>query len=133
MEKQRAFSMMLSRGVIIASENDTADFVSRLMLDNDIGAVVVIRNEKLVGLVSERDVVRRVVAKGLDPLRTKVKEFMTKDVKVAEFKEGLNKIYQTLCQVKFRHLPIMDDGKLVGIASQRDVLYGLKPKAVKHR
>ena len=130
MEKQRAFSMMLSRGVIIASENDTADFAARLMLDNDIGAVVIMRNEKLVGIVSERDVVRRVVAKGLDPLKTKVKEFMTKDVQVAEFKEGLNKIYQILCQVKFRHLPIMDNGKLVGIASQRDVLYGLKPKVV---
>lgn len=128
MKKQRAFSMIISRGVVVANEEATAIDVARLMEENNIGAVVILKGEKLTGIVSERDITRRVVAKGLDSEKTKVRDFMTTNVVTAEFKDGLDKIYQYLCQIKFRHLPIMDKGKLVGIASQRDVLYGLMPK-----
>jgi len=128
MQKQRAFSMIISRGVVVANEESTAVDISRLMEENNIGAVVILRGEKLIGIVSERDITRRVVAKGLVPEQIKAKDFMTTNVVTAEFKEGLDKIYQSLCRIKFRHLPIMDSGRLVGIASQRDVLYGLMPK-----
>ncbi|MFC1703512.1 CBS domain-containing protein [Candidatus Omnitrophota bacterium] len=128
MKKQRGFSMGFKRGVIIAAEKDNAVHIAKLMEEYDIGAVVILRGEKLVGLVSERDLARRVIAKGLSPQKVHAKDFMTTKVVTAEFKDGIRKIYQTLCNVKFRHLPIMDKGKLVGIASQRDVLYSLSPK-----
>ena len=128
MEKQRAFSIIISRGVIGAGENDTATYASKLMDENNIGAIVIMKGEKLVGIVSERDIVRKVVALGLEPDTTKIKDFMTRNVVAADMENGLNNIYQTLCKSKFRHLPIMHKGKLVGIASQRDVLYGLRLK-----
>ncbi|MDD5069146.1 MAG: CBS domain-containing protein [Candidatus Omnitrophica bacterium] len=128
MEKKRAFGMILSRGVIVAGENSTVLHVSNLMVEENIGAVVIIRGEKVVGIVSERDIVRRVVHKNLSSKKTKAKDIMTTNVVTAEFKDGLDKIYQTLCNVKFRHLPITDNGDLVGMASQRDVLYSLTPK-----
>lgn len=133
MEKRRAFSMALSRGVIVARETDTAMDIAKLMDKYNIGAVPIMKGEKLVGIVSERDIVRRVVSKHLSPKKTKAKDFMTKDVKTVEFRSGLKKIYETLSKVKFRHLPIMDRGKLVGIASQRDVLYSLVPKKKKEK
>lgn len=126
MAKKIAFSMIISRGVIVAGENDTVTYVSKLMNEHDIGAVVVLKGEKIVGIVSERDVVRRVVAVGLSPTTTRVAEVMTKDVVTAKYESGLDNIYRTLCSVKFRHLPILKDNKLIGIASQRDILYGLK-------
>lgn len=128
MDKQRAFTMMLSRGVIVTKGDDTATYASQLMSQHDIGAVVVLDGDKIIGIVSERDIVRRVVALGLAPETTQVKDFMTKDVTTANFDDGLDSIYQTLCKVRFRHMPILQGGKLVGIASQRDVLYGLVPK-----
>ena len=128
MKKQRAFSMGFTRGVIVASESDSARHIAGLMDENNIGAVVILRGEKLVGIISERDITRRVVANGLSPDRTKAKDFMTKKVRTAEFSDGIKKIYQILCEVKFRHLPIMNKGKLIGIASQRDILYTLSPK-----
>ena len=131
MKKQRAFSMHLSRGVVVASESTSAREIACLMDENNIGAVIILKGEKLVGIVSERDITRRVVAKDLTPSRTKAKTFMTKDVATAEFSDGIKKIYQTLCEIKLRHLPIMDKGKLVGIASQRDVLYNLTLKETK--
>jgi len=123
--------MKLSQGVIVAKEDATALELACLMEGNNIGAVVILDGERVVGIVSERDVVRRVVSKGLSPDKVHAKDFMTKDVKAAEFKDGIDKIYETLCVTHFRHLPIMDNGKLVGIASQRDVLYSLAPRGLK--
>lgn len=128
MNERRAFSMIISRGVIVAEENDTATYVAKLMNINNIGATVIVKGNRVIGIVSERDIVRRVVAVGLSPDRTKVKSFMTTNVVTANLEEGLNNIYKTLCTAKFRHLPIMQGNRLVGIASQRDVIYGLKLK-----
>jgi len=133
MQKQRAFSMSLSRGVIVAGESATAVHIAQLMMEHDIGAVVVMRGSKLVGIISERDIARRVVACGKNPRVAAAKEFMTKKVVTADFKDGLNNIYQKLCHAKFRHLPIMHEGRLVGIASQRDVLYGVTARSLKKK
>jgi CBS domain-containing protein len=123
--KVRAFYMILSRGVIVADEDATAIDIARLMAEHNVGAVIIMRGDTLVGIVSERDIARRVTAKDLPGRTTKAKDFMTKDVVTAEFKEGLDKIYEILSHSQFRHLPIMDNGKLIGIASQRDILFGL--------
>lgn len=131
MEKKCAFTMFLSRGVVVADEETTAEELSQLMDKHNIGAVIILRGEKLVGIVSERDIVRRIVSKGLSAKKVKAKDFMTKDVVVAEYQDGLDKIYHILSTSKFRHLPIVDKGKVVGIASQRDILYGLKPRLLK--
>ena len=123
MKDQKTFSVGLRRGVVTAGESATAKHVARLMNEHNIGAVVIMRGEKLVGIISERDIARRIVARGLSPEKTKVKAFMTKDVMTANFREGFDKIYEILSHAKFRHLPIMNKGKLVGIVSQRDMLY----------
>ncbi|MFC1703751.1 cyclic nucleotide-binding/CBS domain-containing protein [Candidatus Omnitrophota bacterium] len=128
MKKQRAFSMHLSRGLVVATENATVVELARLMDENNIGAVLIIKSERLVGIASERDIIKRVIAKGLPLEKTKAKDFMTTEVVAAEFNDGVEKIYQKLCEVKFRHLPIVDKGKVVGIASQKDVLYNLTLK-----
>ena len=129
MKKEGAFSLHLTRGLIVSGENANAIDMARLMREHDIGAVLIVKADRLVGIVSERDIVRRVVAQGLSITQTLVKDFMTRDVITAEFTDGIKKIYQTLCELKCRHLPIMDKGRVVGIASQRDVLYNLITKA----
>jgi len=118
---------IITKEVICTSEDASAVEVSRLMRDNDVGIIVIMRDDKVVGVVSERDITMRVVANSLS-LETKVRDFMTKDVVTIEFREGLNKIYQMLCEIKFRHLLVMDNGKLVGITSRRDLLDALAAK-----
>lgn len=125
---RHGFSMIISRGVIVAEENETALYAAGLMKENNIGAIVILKRDKVIGIVSERDIVQRVVANGMSPEKTKIKEFMTKNVVTANLEDGLEQAYQLLCRSKFRHLPILQHGQLIGIASQRDVLYGLKMK-----
>lgn len=128
MEIERGFAIRITRGVIVAERTDKIIDVAKLMAANNIGAVLIVANEKLVGIVSERDVVTRVVANNLDPTTTSVQNIMTKRVITGDLKDGLDKIYKALCQASFRHLPIVDKGKLVGIVSKRDILYSLRPR-----
>jgi CBS domain-containing protein len=128
MEVERAFAMKISRGLIVATEDDTTYDIACLMNKHNIGAVVIVRGEDLVGIISERDIVRRIVTQKLEPGKILAKDIMTKEVITGNLDDGLDKIYEILCKAPFRHLPIMEGSKLVGIVSKRDVLYSVKPK-----
>ena len=101
---------------------DSVRDVARYMTERRVGAVAVLEGSRLSGIVSERDIMGRVVARSLDPDRTPVSEVMTRDLVVAEagdsHEDGLRKMKQAGC----RHLPVVEEGKLVGMVSQRDLL-----------
>lgn len=123
--KKEKFLSIITKEVVTATEETTARDITCLMKEYDIGVVVILRSGEVVGVVSERDIARRIVAEGVSPETTRTKDFMTKEVISVQITEGLNKIYQTLCEIKFRHLIIMDKDKLVGITSRRDLLDAL--------
>lgn len=116
---------IISRDVIWATENDTAQHIATLMKNHNISAIVIKRGDEIVGMVSERELATEIVANARNPELTLVSEFMNRKVLKLEFKEGLNKIYQTLCEVDFKHLLIMHESKLVGITSRKDLLDAL--------
>ena len=128
MLKQSGFAISISSGVIVAKETDSVLFVAELLRKHNIGAVVILRGEKIVGIVSERDIVRRVVCEGLSPKATKARDIMTKEVMTADIRDGLSKIHEIMCTVPFRHLPIVREGKLIGIVSSRNLIGSLSPK-----
>ena len=96
--------------------------VARYMAERRVGAVSVLEGSRLVGIVSERDIMTRVVAEGRDPDATRAGEIMTRDLVVAavgeSHEEGLRKMKQAGC----RHLPVVEGDRLVGMVSQRDLL-----------
>jgi len=95
---------------------------ARYMTERRVGAVCVLEGTRLVGVLSERDIMGRVVAAGLDLDRTTVGEAMTRDLVVAEVgdshEDGLRKMKQAGC----RHLPVVEADKLMGMVAQRDLL-----------
>lgn len=95
---------------------------ARTMSDRNIGAIAVLDSGKLVGIFSERDVLTRVVAAGLDPEATNVDAVMTKDLVVADPGDDINDALQKMHAVNCRHLPVVDRGNLVGMISIRDLL-----------
>jgi CBS domain-containing protein len=102
--------------------DQTVREASRYMTERRVGAVAVLEGSRLVGILSERDVMGRVVAPGLDPDQTRVADVMTRDLVVGEMADshddGLRKMKQAGC----RHLPVVDGDRLVGMVSQRDLL-----------
>jgi CBS domain-containing protein len=94
----------------------------RVMVERNIGAVPVVHNGKLVGIFSERDLMRRVVAEGRDPRSTCMAEVMTDDPLSVNTQEDLEACMALMRRHGFRHLPVCHEGQLVGIVSLRDIL-----------
>ena len=94
----------------------------RAMVERNIGAVPVIHSGELVGIFSERDLMRRVVAEGRDPRSTCMAEVMTDDPLAVGTGEDLETCMALMRRHGFRHLPVCHEGHLVGIVSLRDIL-----------
>jgi len=96
--------------------------VSRYMTERRVGAVAALDGDRLAGIISERDIMGRVVAAGRDLDQTRVRDVMTRDLVVAHVddshEDGLRKMKQAGC----RHLPVVEGDRLIGMVSQRDLL-----------
>jgi len=116
------FSLVSGRETYFVTVDQTVRAVARYMTDRRVGAVCVLDGTRLVGVLSERDIMARVVARNLDPDKLTAAETMTRDLVVADagdsHEDGLRKMKQAGC----RHLPVVKDGKLVGMVAQRDLL-----------
>ena len=95
---------------------------ARLMADRKIGAVPVLDGERLVGIFSERDVLTRVVAAGCDPDATPVGDVMSSELVVADPAESYEACLSRMREAHVRHVIVLDQGRLAGIVSLRDLL-----------
>jgi CBS domain-containing protein len=96
--------------------------VAQAMVDRNIGAVPVLRDGFLVGIFSERDLMKRVVVEGRDCRTTRVEEVMTEDPLTVSPDESLENCMLLMRRHGFRHLPVCEGKQLRGIVSLRDIL-----------
>jgi CBS domain-containing protein len=94
----------------------------RVMAKNNVGITCVLEGAQLVGVFSERDVVQRVLDRGLDPVRTPVHEVMTTDLIVADVDEDYQSAIHKMDLANIRHLPVVSEGQVVSMLSIRDLL-----------
>ncbi len=94
----------------------------RAMAASNVGIVAVLDGDRLVGVFSERDVVRRVVDGGLEPGRTPIAEVMTTDLVVADADEDYQSAMRKMDQANIRHLPVVSGGRLLSMLSIRDLM-----------
>jgi CBS domain-containing protein len=92
-----------------------------IMHERHIGAILLTRDQALVGIITERDIVFRVVAARLDPEKTRIAEVMTADPDTVTPRADVMTALERMQTGGYRHLPVVDDGTLVGIVSIRDI------------
>lgn len=101
--------------------SETLANAARIMADNRVGAVAVVRGDGLVGILTERDIVFRAVARGLPPEDTEVAEIMTGKPVTVDIDDAISDALATKLGDAFRHLPVMEAGRVVGLLSYRDI------------
>ena len=114
--------LVKDRDIYTMDAGQTVLDAARFMMQHNIGAVPVLRDGKLVGIFSERDMMKRVVAEQRDPAKTKVSEVMTANPLVVGPDESFEHCMVLMKQHGFRHLPIWDGRELMGLLSLRDLL-----------
>jgi CBS domain-containing protein len=94
----------------------------RALAEHNVGAIVVVGQSGVEGIVSERDIVRRLHESGADLLSSPVSAIMTTDVFTCSPSDTVDSLTVVMTERRFRHVPVMSDGQLVGIVSIGDVV-----------
>ena len=118
----RIYDLVRGQEIFRADANQMVLEVVRAMVARNIGAVPVLVDDLLVGVFSERDLMKRVVAEGIDPRTTQVAEVMTRDPLTVSPHEDLETCRTLMKRHGFRHLPVCESSKLTGMISMRDIL-----------
>jgi len=96
--------------------------VAQIMQSKKIGSLFVKKGGEFVGVITENDLSRKVVADGLDPATTKVAEIMSEPIHTLDCKEHIEKANQLMAQNKIRHLGVTKNDEIIGILSVRDLV-----------
>ena len=113
---------IMTRDPVCCSPNDTVKKAAELMKAEDVGPLPVVEAGKLVGIVTDRDLVLNVLARGLDAANTKVSEAMTRDPISCKEQEALEDALEKMSTYQIRRRPVVDDqGRILGIIAQADI------------
>jgi CBS domain-containing protein len=110
------------RDVVTASAETSLAALAATLSEKRIGAIVVVEKGAIRGIISERDIVRAVAKHGGDALVMRASEWMTARVMTCEPRDTINEVMQKMTAGRFRHLPVVENGKLAGIVSIGDVV-----------
>ena len=111
-----------NRDVAVVDVATSVAQAARIMSEREIGAVPVVEGDRVAGIFTERDVLSRVVAAGVDPAATPVVAVMSTNLVVADIGENHEACLRRMQQSHVRHLLVLRDGRLAGILSMRDLL-----------
>ena len=109
-------------GVWSVHPDDTVLDAIKLLAQKDIGALIVIENDKPVGIFTERDYARKVYLRGKSSLDTAVRKIMVSPVICVSPDQSVNECLALMTEKRFRHLPVVIDGRLVGMVSIGDLV-----------
>lgn len=100
---------------------NTVREAARVMTEHDIGAILVVENAKLAGIFSERDLLKRVVGRDLDPDAVLVSDVMTKNPDTLPPEADIRQAMRLMVEHGYRHIPVVDGQHIVGMVSVRDI------------
>lgn len=108
--------------LVTAGENDSCETLAKRMRDHTVGCVVVEKDDRAVGVVTDRDLCIHCVAEGKDPKRTAAEDVMDRTVHTVEADTGIYEACEAMQRHSVRRLPVTENGKLAGIVTLDDML-----------
>jgi CBS domain-containing protein len=120
---------VMSSPVVTLDEDATSNKVANLMEENELGCVILTKNGKPVGIITERDLVIRVLAKNLAPDTVKAKEIMTAPLLTIQPEATISEAARRMSRLNIRRLGVVYKSSLVGLLSSKDIL-GVMPELI---
>ena len=121
-EEEILVEEIMSTPPITVSPDSSASEVAKIMTEKKIGCVVVVENNRVVGIVTRRDLVEKILAKEKNPSKTKVREIMSSPVIYVEPKAPILEVAKIMSKHDIRHVPVLDSKGLVGVITDKDIL-----------
>jgi CBS domain-containing protein len=113
--------VMTSNPCTIDADKSIA-YAAKMMRDEDVGLAPIVEGEKLIGMLTDRDIAIRVVAEGRNPDQVKVADVASKEVVTIDPQQDLDEALRIMAKHQVRRLPVVEeDGKLVGVVAQADI------------
>lgn len=112
---------IMRKAVITAKKNDTIDKIAKIMAKAEIGGLVVIDQGKVVGILTEKDIVKNVLAKDKNAKKVKVKDIMKHPVRTVLPETDIEKAIEIMRDLNIERLPVVKGGKLIGLVTVRDI------------
>ena len=118
----RVVGDIITKDLKTISPDASVEAAAKKLRDNHISSLIVEEAGNYIGVLTETDVVKKVVAEGKDLFRTKVKMVMTSPIISMDFSRPLTEAYEFMAAQQIRHLPVIKDGKIIGMVSAKDLL-----------
>lgn len=122
METKIPISHIMTRRVITADPDTNAVDLVKKMMEENVGCIIVSKNDQPMGIVTERDIVRKLVSKNLKPNSITIKELMSEPIITVPHDMSLLDVTKKMSQMKLRRFPVVKDGKMAGIVSETDII-----------
>ena len=121
MPRRLVRDIMKRRPPVVARSEETVQVAAARMTEQACGSVLVYDGDELCGIFTERDLVTRVVGRGLDPSKTRLAEVMTRGPDCIGSTETAREALRRMDEFGYRHLPVVEGGQVLGVISMRDV------------
>src|SRR5438067_6843610 len=122
----------MTSSVRTAAPSQSLTDAAALMQQEDVGSLPVVDGDRLIGMVTDRDIVVRGIADGSDPHAVQVGDIASRDIVTVRPDDDLDEALRLMAQHQVRRLPVVDDGQLVGVVAQADVALEAKEKDLGH-
>jgi len=127
MEKNAPIKVYMTKKLIGVKPDDTIQEACEIMVKFDIGSLVVVEDDRVIGFFTKSDIIRRVIVPGL-PYTTPVKEIMTRDLITTDANTPVKEVLKTMAHHRIKHILIKEDGKIIGIFTLSDLLEATRRK-----
>lgn len=112
----------MTENPVFLNPDDTLEKCSKVMKENHVGAVIIKDKEEPIGILTEQDIVRNVIASGINPLKKKVKEVMEKNLTTITPEKDIFEGLMMMRDLNISHLPVVDGKRLIGLLTIKDIL-----------
>lgn len=112
---------LMTTDVSTAEPETTLEEIATIMRNDDVGAVPVVENDELIGIITDRDLVIRCIAEGKDPSATRADDILTDEIETIEPDADVQKAAELMSRKQIRRLPVVENGRLVGMLSIGDL------------